>query len=163
MGTDADSPTDIVARLNAEWEWLQAAAEAEIEDWVHRALAFADCHGLDDVLARIRRDPDPTLGLLLARCADGDQLAGRVVLQAMLGKLVRMGYRDAAAEVDDYVAALWLLIPAYPLARRPRRIAANLALDTLKAVRRERAAGRSADPRSDPRALVEPPPAGGPA
>ena len=132
----------IVGRLNAEWEWLGSSQAAEIEDWIEHCLAFGDCRRLDDLLDRIRRDPDATMRVLVGRCLEGDQLAGRVVLQAMLGKLVRMAVQDREAEVDVYVGALWLRIRSYPLSARPRRIAANLALDTLKAVRRERAGVR---------------------
>src|SRR3954451_24975192 len=95
---------------------------------------LAECGSLDDVLSLVRERPDPVLYALLSLCAGGDLLAGRVVLQAMLGKLVRMASIDAHAGLDDYVGALWLRIRTYPTAERPLRIAANLALDTLKTV-----------------------------
>ena len=63
----------------------------------------------------------------------GDQLAGRVVLQAVIGRMVRMAQRDPRAGIDDYLAQLWCAISSYPLQRRPVRIAANLSMDTLKA------------------------------
>jgi DNA-directed RNA polymerase specialized sigma24 family protein len=53
----------------------------------------------------------------------------------MLGRLVRDAARDREHDLDDYVGELWLCISGYPLARRPVRIAANLALDTAKRVR----------------------------
>jgi DNA-directed RNA polymerase specialized sigma24 family protein len=56
----------------------------------------------------------------------------------MLGRLVRMAARDRTATVDEYVSAGWCVLARYPLSRRPVRIAANLALDTLKAVQRDR-------------------------
>jgi DNA-directed RNA polymerase specialized sigma24 family protein len=65
------------------------------------------------------------------------QFAGRIVLQTMLGKLVTMAAADRRHGVEDYVGHLWARIGSYPLQARPRRIAANLALDTLKAVTRE--------------------------
>ena len=67
----------------------------------------------------------------------GDQLAGRVVLQALIGRMVRMAQRDPRAGIDDYLARLWCAINSYPLHKRPVRIAANLSMDTLKAVSRE--------------------------
>ena len=67
----------------------------------------------------------------------GDQLAGRVVLQALIGRMVRMAQRDPRAGIDDYLARLWCAINSYPLRKRPVRIAANLSMDTLKAVSRE--------------------------
>jgi DNA-directed RNA polymerase specialized sigma24 family protein len=60
--------------------------------------------------------------------------AGRVVLQTMLGKLVAMARRDRRHAVEDYVGALWARTGSYPLQRRRRRVASNLALDTLKCV-----------------------------
>jgi DNA-directed RNA polymerase specialized sigma24 family protein len=65
-------------------------------------------------------------------------MAGRTVLQALLGRLVRMARRDRTSPVDEYVSALWCVLGRYPLSSRPSRIAANLALDTLKAVHRDR-------------------------
>jgi DNA-directed RNA polymerase specialized sigma24 family protein len=59
------------------------------------------------------------------------------VLQALLGRIIRMAGRDSWAGVGDYVAALWCQIQTYPLASRPVRIAANLSMDTLKAVHAE--------------------------
>jgi DNA-directed RNA polymerase specialized sigma24 family protein len=50
---------------------------------------------------------------------------------------VRMAQRDPHASIDDYLARLWCAIGSYPLERRPERIAANLSMDTLKAVSRE--------------------------
>jgi hypothetical protein len=73
----------------------------------------------------------------LAEVSIGDRVAGRVVLQALLGRMVRMALRDPRSSVDDYLALLWCVINNYPLQRRPVRIAANLSLDTLKAVSRE--------------------------
>lgn len=95
----------------------------------------APLSGADDLaeaLASVQAAPDAVLGALL-RC--GDALAHRVVLQAMLGRAVLDAARDPSHDFDDYVAELWLRIATYPLARRPIRIAANLALDTRKRVR----------------------------
>ncbi|MTG89425.1 hypothetical protein GJV82_10780 [Cellulosimicrobium sp. BIT-GX5] len=76
---------------------------------------------------------------------NGQQLAGRTVLQAMLPKLTRM----ANAARDDKVspigaghdshedgrhiviAEFWDVMAHYPVERRATRVAANLALDTL--------------------------------
>ena len=101
---------------------------------------------------RSARDPDPVLG----RSAwpspwTATSLAGRVVLQTMLGKVVRLAQAHPDVAVDDFVSALWCRIRTYPLTRRPRRIAANLALDT-----RKDALGRLAHPpvRDECRILV---------
>lgn len=81
---------------------------------------------------------------MIALDHEGVGLAGRIVLQAMLGKMVVMACRDPQAGVDDYVTQLWCRVRGYPLAERPHRIAANLALDTLKAVHAERGGRASA-------------------
>jgi DNA-directed RNA polymerase specialized sigma24 family protein len=85
--------------------------------------------------AVVRATPDAVLRFLLQRVAAGDTLAGRVVLQVMLGRLVNDARRDPEHCLDDYVAQMWVGIATYPLHRRPVRIAANLALDVAKRVR----------------------------
>jgi len=47
-----------------------------------------------------------------------------------------MARRDPRAGIDDYIARLWCVINSYPLNRRPVWIAANLSMDTVKAVSR---------------------------
>jgi hypothetical protein len=133
----------VLRRMDEEWIGLQrdGPAGAACRRWAAGQPALAGCAGPADVLERVAAAPDAVLGHLLGQAAAGDGLAGRVVLQAMLPKVVRMAAVDRAAEVDDYLTAMWCEIAAYPLARRPASIAANLALDTLKAVRRERRPG----------------------
>lgn len=142
--TKTRPPTGLLAALNAEWGRLVEDRTDAVARWAAPEPTLAGCRHLDDVLERGRQQPDAVLWMLLARCAAGDQLAGRAVLQAMLGKLVRMARVDPQAGLDDYVAALWIRIRTYPLTQRPRRVAANLALDTLKSVRRETRHGRGA-------------------
>ena len=120
----------MMRRLNAEWPEL---AERALPPAGRRQPALAGAADLAAVLASVRGDPDAVLGGLLRV---GDSLAHRVVLQAMLGYVVRQAARDRYHDLDEYVAELWLLIAGYPLARRPDRIAANLALDLRKRVRR---------------------------
>ena len=113
--------------------------------WAEKHQALAPCRCLGDVLLTIRREPDAALSALLTEVVSKDQLAGRVIVQSMLGKLVRMAQTDQANEVGDYIAAFWCVLSSYPLAARPRRIAANLALDTLKRVRSEGRSSRCLD------------------
>lgn len=126
--------------MDGEWAALQedAAAAAGCRRWASAHPVLAGCGTPAHVVARARAAPDVVLGHLLAEAGAGDRLAGRVVLQALLPKVVRMAAVDPEAEVDDYLTAMWCVIAAYPLARRPTAVAANLALDTLKAVCRER-------------------------
>jgi hypothetical protein len=130
----------VLRRMDVEWAALQEdeRAAAGCRRWASGAEALAGCASPAEVVARVGAAPDAVLGHLLGEAAAGDRLAGRVVLQALLPKVVRMASVDRGAEVDDYLTAMWCEIAAYPLARRPSSVAANLALDTLKAVRRER-------------------------
>ncbi len=142
--------SSLASRLDVEWRQLCTASstEPQLARWstVHPILAgYAD---LPQLLLGITRDPSACDGLLLALldlAQRGERLAARVVLQAMLGKAVRiagsigrrpdvLGDRDEAQATA--VAALWQAIAGYRLAARPGRVTANLALDTLALVQR---------------------------
>ncbi|MDN5762673.1 MAG: hypothetical protein L0H41_10200 [Microlunatus sp.] len=126
----------VVADLNAEWDLLRDGRD-EVSEWTGRNSGLVACRHLGDVLDLIAADPDAVLGFLVAEAQRGSGTAARVVLQAMLGKLVLMARRQPWAGVGDYVSAMWDCIASFPLDRRPARIAANLALDTHKMVVRE--------------------------
>lgn len=115
-------------RLNADWAAL--AGQPVPPAWAGEPVLH--CRLVGEVLAAVPDRPDEVFAALL-RCGDG--LARRVVLQAMLGRVVLDASRDREHDLDDYVGELWLCLSGYPLARRPARIAANLALDTAKRVR----------------------------
>lgn len=119
------SPYALVDALNREWAALLEDLPVERPDLVEGVEAA-------------RRGEDSALHRLVAATLTGDRLAGRAVLQSQLGRLVRMAGRDARAGVDEYVSTFWCVLARYPLPRRPERIAANLALDTLKEVQRDR-------------------------
>lgn len=123
MSRAADPSID---SLNREWTQLQSLTVPA--RWRVQELTLAD------LLSAVGDDPDRVLGTLLRVHADGDALAGRVVLQAMLGKLVLLAVHDPYHAAAEYIAECWLQLCQYPLARRPARIAANLALDTRRAV-----------------------------
>jgi hypothetical protein len=128
----------IVKALDAEWYELVRDHRTAVTAWADRYEALARCRSLDDVLSAARLNPDPVLAALLTEVACEDQLAGRVVLQVLIGRMVRMAQRDPRSSIDDYLAHLWCVIGTYPLQRRPVRIAANLSMETLKAVSQER-------------------------
>lgn len=108
------------------------------------SLSSAASPTLGDVLESVSGDPDSVLGGLIAACLGGDSLAGRVVVQAMLPKMILMARRDAEHDLGAYLAALWERVQTYPLQRRPQRVAANLALDTLKLVKRQSTRAKAA-------------------
>ena len=134
----------IVGALDQEWRELVGMHPEAVMGWAVRHAVLAPYHSLDDVLSAARQPSDAVLAALLAEVSAGDRLAGRVVLQALVGRIARMAQRDPRSGIDDYLGALWQVINNYPLARRPVRIAANLSMDALQAVARERsAAGQS--------------------
>lgn len=143
----------LIDALNSEWDdlhrdrMLGAQARSEVRRWAVQCESLRRCRTPADILAAIRTDPDRTLAVLIsihqsrraAGAAVGDHLAGRIVLQTMLAKIVMMAGQDQQHAVEDYIGQLWARIRSYPLERRPRHIPANLALDTLKAVTRDTA------------------------
>lgn len=128
----------IVEALNRDWDELQDRHRGSVRDWSRRHGALAECRSPAEVLLVAGGRPDAVLGALLTEVSKGDQLAARVVLQALLGRVVRMALRDPGAGIDDYLSALWCRILTYPLDARPTRVAANLSMDTLKTVSAER-------------------------
>ena len=146
QGTRRRVTSGVLGQLNAEWAVLadDPVAGDSCRRWASAAPALTGCRTLGEVLAAVRTDPDAVLAALLGAAAAGETLAARAVLQAMLGKVVRMARADPRATADDYVAVLWCVVATYPLAARPHRVAANLALDTLKGVQREGNAGERA-------------------
>ena len=132
------SAAGIVDALNREWRELGQVHQETASRWSAQHRALVGCGSFDEILQAAWLDPDAVLAALLAEVANDDQLAARVVLQSMIGRMVQMALRDRWADIDDYISALWCQIRTYPLSNRPQRIAANLSLDTLKAVSSER-------------------------
>jgi DNA-directed RNA polymerase specialized sigma24 family protein len=124
----------LVAALDREWSELVRTDRGTAKRWADRHPALAPYRSLEDILSIATLHSDDVLAALLIEVSVGDHLAGRVILQALVGRMVRMARRDPRSSVDDYLARLWCVINSYPLSRRPVRIAANLSLDTLKAV-----------------------------
>lgn len=112
--------------LNGEWAELVAVSGPVVAAWAERESALAEAADFADLLPAISAAPDAVLAALLRLGADGEGLAHRVVLQALLGKAVAVsaGRDEVFAEA---VSELWLAIAEYPLPRRPRSIAANLS------------------------------------
>lgn len=136
--------TQRLTELNREWSVL--APHALPDAWRSQP-ALAGTLRLGDLERAVGADPDAVLLALLELQSRGDALAGRAVLQLMLGKIVRMASRDRSDGIDEYLAAAWERIATYPVERRRQRVAANLVLDTLKTVvaRREPRAPVAAD------------------
>lgn len=129
-------PYRVVAQLNGEWSTLTDEL-GEVRGWGGRHPALRCCSDVHDLLSAVADDPDGVLGALLWEVVAGSTLAARVVLQAMLGKVVLLGRTDPDTGLQAYLVAMWERIRTYPIDRRPQHIAANLALDARKLARRE--------------------------
>ena len=131
-------------RLEREWQALaRGALPARSRTWGRYEPALAAFASPDALIRFLHSrapglEKDAILSALLAR-ARTDPLAARVVLQALLPGLKGLARRifldaDEAAQLWQLLfASSWEQIRTYPLERRPRRIAANLLLDTMRA------------------------------
>ncbi|PSL01375.1 hypothetical protein CLV30_114105 [Haloactinopolyspora alba] len=148
----------LAGRLNVEWARLRHddTAAAAVASWARVHPALAGCASPGDVEHRVVSAPERADDVLLAlvRLAhDGDDLAGRTVLQLMLGKALRIaGTRAGQDPRPDLehaaISALWTTIATYPVERRPGRVAANIAMETLRLVSAELAHRRCETPAS---------------
>lgn len=133
----------VLVALDREWAALTCSPQARraLIRWSRTHSALAGLCDLDAVLER-RRDPAAANDVLvaLAGLAPGDELAARVLLQAMIPGLVRLaqtaGYDDPAA-IDEMVSLAWERIRTYPTTRCGS-VAANILWDTRKRYRRHR-------------------------
>lgn len=144
-GARRRADASVAGQLNTEWARLCAdpTATAAVVRWADSIEALTCCATLADletvVIAATSSDADGILLGLLRLHHAGDQLAGRAVLQLMLGKAIRIAAsragRDSRQNLEHLaVTALWTVIATYPVHRRPTKVAANLAMDTLRAV-----------------------------
>jgi len=134
------SPT-VFALLDTEWATTLAPTPLPAR-W-HRQPALAPHHALDDLLRATEQRGDPVqsdqiLAALAALAADPSEpapLAARTLLQMLLPGAKALARRlgwlgDPAERAAAVTACLYEQIRAYPIQRRPARIAANLLADT---------------------------------
>ena len=150
---------DLIVHLEGGWRQGSAGSQLQLRlrEWAEVELAFAPFGGSAERLLRhLRTAPDlerdVVLGALV-RHASEDQLAGQLVLEALLPglkSLVRQLLLDASQRDEVWaivLACVWERIRRYPSARRPNKVAANLLLDTrhdtLRALRRSPDAPRT--------------------
>ena len=142
--TPSSSPfrprSELTRRLNAEWEALVADPVVRAE--LARAPIAGHRH-LDTLLAACGEDrsvdygtADALVAQVVAAGLGGRTLAVRLVLQRVLGSLVTITVRrtrgrlpQRAALFDELCSTAWIVIGSYPLARRPRRVLANIVRD----------------------------------
>ena len=112
-----------------------------------RFPAIAPIQTADRLVALARRGHgadtiDHILADLAAAAGDGDQHAARIILQALIPGLKLIAVRlhwaaDLSTVESTVITTAWERICAYPIRKRPRRVAANIIRDTQTRVRRE--------------------------
>ncbi len=134
-------------------EWVRLnrdpAAGLLLRRWATSYPALAGLNRPGDVVDAIDVGPperkDELLVSLLEAFQNGQQLAGRILLQAMLPKLSHYAFRTGVAarlearpedRFQVVVCEFWEVLGAFPIQRRTSRVAANLALETLHRVTR---------------------------
>jgi len=139
---------DPVLSLDREWQQLaRGVVPARLRLWAEREPALAPFVDPARLVEFVRGSASSAMKdeLLrpLVRLASDDPVAARVVLQVLLPGLKRIAGRALhdVSERDELwellLAHAWERIRRYPLARRPRHIAANVLLDTLMRTMRE--------------------------
>lgn len=142
----------VFGALTTEWVDINSSRSPAltVQRWATNHPVLAGCTRpadiVDAVEAAAADRQDALLLTLLQLTQDGEELAGRILLQQMLPRLARLHRRIKTSGSADYsqqadrqhiiVATFWEVIATYPIQRRPTRVAANLALDTLGKVHR---------------------------
>jgi hypothetical protein len=131
-----------VAALNQEWAGLSTSALAQgcVSSWRQRFPELSAYTSLDDLVSACE-DParsDAVLRCLVSLTKEGDRLAGRAAVQALLANVVRLAWRTRAhANFDQEesrvraVEALWQALVTYPLDSRRCRVVHGVTLDAL--------------------------------
>jgi hypothetical protein len=129
-----------------EREWVRLRGDRSAARRLREVCALAGgAVSLGDVEAYVRRagpeDADAVLLALVRRAVEGDDLAARVLLQLLLPGTRNLARRwwalgDPEERAAAAVAAVYHRIRAYPIARRPGRIAANVLMDAARELRR---------------------------
>ena len=147
---------DPIVQLAQSWRqgFAGRRLSQQLRGWGEAEPALARFDGnTERLFLFLRTPPDPERDLVfcaLLRQAKRDQLAGLVVLEALLPGLKTLfgGILVEAGESDELLALLltnaWEQIVGYPVERRPGRVAANLLFDTQKATLKELAKRRKA-------------------
>ena len=138
--------TGVLEQLDEEWNDIARSLRGRrgLRRWGHDEM-LRDFATLDDLLDHVNRrgqiERSDEVLLKLLQLSPNDDLAARTVLQAMMPTMKRLTSRfatcgawSAEETAAVVVAAMWDRIRTYPVDRRPRKVSANLTLDTRQRV-----------------------------
>ncbi len=137
-------------------EWVRLNRDGSIavllRRWAARYPAFDGMNRPADIVdaidAAAPAGKDQLLLCLVELFQSGEQLAGRIAVQAMLPKLSNYAFRTRVVagiepRPDDRFQVVlyefWEVLGRYPVTQRATRVAANLSLDTLHRLTRAKA------------------------
>jgi len=155
--------------LDDDWTQFTSSvlATRALERWSDIPV-LARFETLDAIITTLRAgaaDPDGADQVLLALVARAgrDDVAARTMLQALIPGLVNVAKRLSRGRVDEELEAQVLTeaidrIRNYPLARRPRAVAANITWDVFGRITRQRRTANRAIPVEDVGRLQSPSP-----
>lgn len=139
--------TGVLVQLDREWDRIadSVAGRRAVRTWVEGEPMLGGVRTLRHLVERVNERGHPeesdAILLILVEHAVADDLAARTVLQAMMPAVKNMtskfstcGAWSAEETAAVVVAAMWERIRSYPIERRPRKVSANLALDTRQRV-----------------------------
>jgi hypothetical protein len=137
----------VLRQLDREWERIadSVAGRRATRRWGSDESLFDGVRSLGALVERINErghvEQSDAILLVLLRHATEDDLAARTVLQAMMpavknltAKFSTCGAWSPEETAAVVVAAMWERIRSYPVDRRPRKVSANLTLDTRQRV-----------------------------
>ena len=137
----------VLRQLDREWERIadSVAGRRAIRRWGPDESLFDGVRSLGALVERINErghvEESDAMLLALLRHSAMDDLAARTVLQAMMpavknltAKFSTCGAWSPEETAAVVVAAMWERIRCYPVDRRPRKVSANLTLDTRQRV-----------------------------
>lgn len=135
---------DLFGSLEEEWRRLvgSGGGRRALERWRTAAPELAEIASLDELVAAVRAGAPTDTGhaRALAWLAEGDEVAARTLLQAVLPSLVCLVRRSGRCDPDaagSVVGLAWIRIRTYPR-HRPGDVAANLYWDIRKQYLRSR-------------------------
>ena len=134
------SPTIVAASLGRDWDALRQANAGRPVPPAWRLclpdVPLSTDTWLDD-LRDLALTRDDVAAALVRLAQTGDNLAGRVIVQAMAPRLARIARRDPNHDLAEYVGAAWLVMMGFPIDQRQGAVLVNLSLDALKRLSRD--------------------------